>query len=147
MDHIDEALLIMEQLRSHGVHVVLDDFGTGYSTLAQLLSFPLDKIKIDRRFIMNVVHDHDSLVVVRSIVALANGFGLASVAEGIENAEQLSCLKRNGCTQGQGYLFGHAVPTADVPLLVTRHPSKRPSRSRTSPAKDGKETMVDSPWR
>ncbi|MGF6709079.1 diguanylate cyclase (GGDEF)-like protein [Luteibacter sp. W1I16] len=147
VDHVDEARFIMEQLRGHGVHIVLDDFGTGYATLAQLLSFPLDKIKIDRRFIMNVVHDHDSLVVVRSIIGLANGFGLASVAEGIENAEQLSCLKRNGCTQGQGYLFGQAVPTAGVPALVKKHPSRPPARSRALPARDGTETMMDSPWR
>ena len=124
VDHVDDARFAMEHLRSHGVHIVIDDFGTGYATLAQLMSFPLDKIKIDRRFVTNVVNDHDSLVVVRAILGLANGFGLTSIAEGIEDAEQLSCLKRNGCAQGQGFWFGHAVPAAGIASLLANNPAR-----------------------
>lgn len=124
VDHVDDARFAMEHLRGHGVHIVIDDFGTGYATLAQLLSFPLDKIKIDRRFVANVVHDHDSLVVIRAIVGLAKGFGLTSIAEGIEDAEQLSCLKRNGCALGQGYWFGQAVPAAGIASLLATNPPR-----------------------
>jgi diguanylate cyclase (GGDEF)-like protein len=130
VDHVDDARFAMEHLRRHGVHIVIDDFGTGYATLAQLLSFPLDKIKIDRRFVTNVVKDHDSLVVVRAIVGLANGFGLTSIAEGVEDAAQLSCLKRNGCTQGQGYWFGRAVPAKGVAALLTKNPPTPAPRPR-----------------
>jgi diguanylate cyclase (GGDEF)-like protein len=132
VDHVDDARFAMEHLRGHGVHIVLDDFGTGYATLAQLLAFPLDKIKIDRRFVTNVVNDHDSLVVVRAIVSLAKGFGLVSIAEGIEDAEQLSCLKRNGCVQGQGYWFGRAVPAVDIAALLAKNLPRHAPRPRTA---------------
>jgi EAL domain-containing protein (putative c-di-GMP-specific phosphodiesterase class I) len=147
VDHVDDARFAMEHLRGHGVHIVIDDFGTGYATLAQLLSFPLDKIKIDRRFVANVVHDHDSLVVVRAIVGLANGFGLTSIAEGIEDAEQLSCLKRNGCAQGQGYWFGQAVPAAGVAaLLAMTHTKPRPiSRHRADNVEGGAGSLTKLP--
>jgi diguanylate cyclase (GGDEF)-like protein len=132
VDHVDDARFSMEYLRGHGVHIVLDDFGTGYATLAQLLSFPLDKIKIDRRFVTNIVNDHDSLVVVRAIVGLANGFGLTTIAEGIEDAEQLSCLKRNGCMQGQGYWFGQAIPAAHIATLLAKNPPRHAPRPRAA---------------
>jgi diguanylate cyclase (GGDEF)-like protein len=130
VERVDDARFAMDQLREKGVHIVLDDFGTGYATLAQLLAFPLDKIKIDRRFVTNVVTDHDSLVVIRAIVGLARGFGLTSVAEGIENPEQLNCLKRNGCAQGQGYWFGRAVPAAAIPALLLKSVSMPVQRDR-----------------
>lgn len=143
VDHVEDARFAMEHLRGHGVHIVIDDFGTGYATLAQLLSFPLDKIKIDRRFVTNVVNDHDSLVVVRAIVGLATGFGLTSIAEGIEDAEQLSCLKRNGCAQGQGYWFGHAVPAADIAGLLAKNPPRHLPFPRTR-VKRGGGTLMES---
>jgi diguanylate cyclase (GGDEF)-like protein len=145
VDHVDDARFAMEHLRGHGVHIVLDDFGTGYATLAQLLSFPLDKIKIDRRFVTHVVKDHDSLVVVRAIVGLANGFGLTCTAEGIEDAEQLSCLKRNGCTQGQGYWFGHAVPATDIAALLANNSSKQTPNHRISGMRGGASTVMELP--
>ncbi|WP_250626354.1 putative bifunctional diguanylate cyclase/phosphodiesterase [Pinirhizobacter soli] len=145
VDHVDDARFAMEHLRGHGVHIVIDDFGTGYATLAQLLSFPLDKIKIDRRFVTNVVNDHDSLVVVRAIVGLANGFGLTSTAEGIEDAEQLSCLKRNGCAQGQGYWFGQAVPAADIAALLAKSSTRQASRHRAGGLKGGAGNVMEFP--
>jgi len=142
VDHVDDARFAMEHLRGHGVHIVIDDFGTGYATLAQLMSFPLDKIKIDRRFVTNIVNDHDSLVVVRAIVGLANGFGLVSIAEGIEDAEQLSCLKRNGCAQGQGYWFGQAVPAADIASLLAKNPPRHLPFPRAR-VKGGAGTLIE----
>ena len=142
VDHVDDARFAMEHLRSHGVHIVIDDFGTGYATLAQLMSFPLDKIKIDRRFVANVVNDHDSLVVVRAIVGVANGFGLTSIAEGVEDAEQLSCLKRNGCAQGQGYWFGQAVPAADIASLLAENPPRHLPFHRIR-ARGGARTLME----
>ena len=121
VERVDEARSTMTRLREHGVQIVLDDFGTGYATLAQLLSFPLDKIKIDRRFVTHVVTDRHSLVVIRAIVGLAKGFGLISVAEGIEDPEQLSCLKRNGCMQGQGHWFGQAFPAAGIEAVLAKN--------------------------
>ena len=118
VDNIVVAQGVIDDLRQAGVRITLDDFGTGYATLTQLLSFHLDKIKIDQSFVSGLAKDKDSLVIVRAILGLARGFGLTAIAEGIEDAEQLACLKENGCAEGQGYLFSKAVPAAEIPALL-----------------------------
>ncbi len=110
---------VIDQLRDAGVRIALDDFGTGYATLSQLLSFHLDKIKIDRSFVARL-NNEENQVIVRAILGLAKGFGLTTTAEGVENDGQLAYLKANGCTQGQGDLFSMAVPASDIPGLINR---------------------------
>jgi diguanylate cyclase (GGDEF)-like protein len=114
------AKTVIDELRQAGVRIALDDFGTGYATLSQLLSFRLDKIKIDRSFVSHLDDNADSRVIVRAILVLAKGFGLTTTAEGIENTGQLAYLVAHGCTQGQGYLFSKAIPAADIPALLNR---------------------------
>jgi EAL domain-containing protein (putative c-di-GMP-specific phosphodiesterase class I) len=116
------AQSVIDDLRRVGVRIALDDFGTGYATLTQLLSFHLDKIKIDRSFVSRLDQSEDSLVIVRAILGLANGFGLTTTAEGIEDAEQLARLKEIGCAEGQGYLFGKAIPATEIPALLKLAP-------------------------
>jgi diguanylate cyclase (GGDEF)-like protein len=118
VENIAVAQAVIDELRGAGIRVALDDFGTGYSTLSQLLSFRLDKIKIDRSFVSRLNESNDGQVIVRAILGLAKGFGLTTTAEGIEDAVQLAYLKANGCTEGQGYLFSKAIPAADVPALL-----------------------------
>jgi diguanylate cyclase (GGDEF)-like protein len=118
VENIAVAQAVIDELRASGIRIALDDFGTGYSTLGQLLSFRLDKIKIDRSFVSRLNESNDGQVIVRAILGLAKGFGLTTTAEGIEDALQLAYLKANGCTEGQGYLFSKAVPAADVPALL-----------------------------
>jgi diguanylate cyclase (GGDEF)-like protein len=120
--NIGFAQTVIDDLRKAGVRIALDDFGTGYATLTQLLSFHLDKIKIDRSFVSRLDKSEDSQVIVRAILGLAKGFGLTTTAEGVEDAEQLACLKTNGCVEGQGFLFGKAIPAADIPALLNRTP-------------------------
>jgi len=122
VDNIGVAQGVIDDLRQAGVRISLDDFGTGYATLTQLLSFHLDKIKIDRSFVSHLGKNEDSLVIVRAILGLARGFGLTATAEGVEDAEQLACLKENGCAEGQGYLFSKAVPAAEIPALLKLAP-------------------------
>jgi diguanylate cyclase (GGDEF)-like protein len=122
VENIGVAQTVIDELRQAGVRIALDDFGTGYATLSQLLSFHLDKIKIDRSFVSRLDKSEDSQVIVRAILGLAKGFGLTSTAEGIEDARQLAYLKANGCAEGQGYLFSKAVPAADIPALLTGLP-------------------------
>jgi diguanylate cyclase (GGDEF)-like protein len=112
----------IDELRAAGVRIALDDFGTGYATMSQLLSFRLDKIKIDQSFVRRLGADANSEVIVRAIIGLANGLGLTTTAEGIESASQLAELKAEGCAEGQGYLFGKAIPGSEIPALL-RHPS------------------------
>src|SRR5450755_4302449 len=122
VENIGVAQTIIDELRQAGVRIALDDFGTGYATLSQLLSFHLDKIKIDRSFVSRLDKSEDSQVIVRAILGLAKGFGLTTTAEGVEDAGQLAYLKANGCTEGQGYLFSKAVSVADIPALLNCMP-------------------------
>ena len=105
-------------MRQAGIRIALDDFGTGYATLGQLQTLHLDKIKIDRSFVDRLCKDKESMVIVRAILGLASGFGLTTTAEGIEDVDQLARLKADGCVEGQGYLFGKAVPAQNVPALL-----------------------------
>jgi diguanylate cyclase (GGDEF)-like protein len=119
------ARKIIEELRSVGVHIALDDFGTGYATLSQLISLHFDKIKIDRSFIRRLGQDTDSDVIVKAVIGLARGLGLITLAEGVESTSQHGSLRDAGCMQGQGYLFGKAMPASEAAALVgTRAPSK-----------------------
>jgi diguanylate cyclase (GGDEF)-like protein len=122
VENIAVARAVIDELRAAGIRIALDDFGTGYSTLSQLLSFRLDKIKIDRSFVSRLNESNDGQIIVRAILGLAKGFGLTTTAEGIEDAVQLGYLKANGCSEGQGYLFSKAVPAADVPALLNCMP-------------------------
>jgi diguanylate cyclase (GGDEF)-like protein len=120
VENMGVAQTVIDDLRRAGVRIALDDFGTGYATLTQLLSFHLDKLKIDRSFVSRLDQSEDSQVIVRAILGIAKGFGLTTTAEGVEDAGQLACLKAIGCTEGQGYLFSRAVPAAEIPALLGR---------------------------
>jgi diguanylate cyclase (GGDEF)-like protein len=121
VDNLKIAQEITSQLRQAGVRIALDDFGTGYATLSQLLSLKLDRIKIDRSFVDRLGKDKESTTIVRAVLGLASGFSLETTAEGIENDEQLASLRAEGCLEGQGYLFGKAVPANDVQSLLESH--------------------------
>jgi diguanylate cyclase (GGDEF)-like protein len=118
VDNINVAQTVTNQLRQAGVRIALDDFGTGYATLSQLLSLKLDRIKIDRSFVDRLGKDKESTTIVRAVLGLANGFELETTAEGVENDEQLTLLKADGCLEGQGYLFSKAVPANEVQDLL-----------------------------
>jgi EAL domain-containing protein (putative c-di-GMP-specific phosphodiesterase class I) len=118
VDNIKVAQTVTTQLRQAGVRIALDDFGTGYATLSQLLSLKLDRIKIDRSFVDRLGKDKESTTIVRAVLGLANGFELETTAEGVENDEQLTLLKADGCLEGQGYLFSKAVPANEVQGLL-----------------------------
>jgi diguanylate cyclase (GGDEF)-like protein/PAS domain S-box-containing protein len=104
----------LHQLRKLGVKIAMDDFGTGYSSLSYLRSFPFDKIKIDQSFVKDVLVHPESLVIVRAVAGLGISFGVPTTAEGVETREQFEQIRSAGCTQCQGYLFGRAIPNAEV---------------------------------
>jgi diguanylate cyclase (GGDEF)-like protein len=116
----EAAQSIIDTLRAAGVRIALDDFGTGYATMSQLLALRFDKIKIDRSFIDRIGQDPQSEVIIRATIGLAKGLGLTTTAEGIETAEQLAALRADGCIEGQGYLFGRAVPANEIPSLLVQ---------------------------
>jgi EAL domain-containing protein (putative c-di-GMP-specific phosphodiesterase class I) len=106
----DVVLASIRRLRELGVGIAFDDFGTGYASLSLLKRYPLSRIKIDRSFITGMVQSTQDASVVRAIVDMARSFGLRTIAEGIETAEQLDSLRRLGCGEGQGYLLGKPMP-------------------------------------
>ena len=109
----------LERLRQLGVRLVIDDFGTGYSSFQYLHELPLDTLKIDQSFVRELGSGARGEVV-RTIIALARHLGLEAVAEGVETAEQLACLRGFGCNWAQGYFFAKAVPARDALALVQR---------------------------
>lgn len=115
---VQTASQILNDLRTAGISVALDDFGTGYSSLAQLSNFSFDKIKIDRSFVASFQDQERQEKIVKAIVGLGIGLDVATTAEGIENSEQMNSLVDMGCTFGQGYLFGQAVPAAEANRLL-----------------------------
>ena len=104
------AVAVLHDLKRLGVSVAMDDFGTGYSSLSYLQSFPFDKIKIDRSFVMSLAHSEDARAIVKAVIGLGHSLGLPMVAEGVENDFQLDFLRRAGCTEVQGYLIGRPAP-------------------------------------
>lgn len=114
----EENAAVLHKLRDIGVRIALDDFGTGYSSLNYLRSFPFDKIKIDRSFVDQLKDRPENQAIVDAVVGLANNLQMGTTAEGVENEEQLAELKRNGCTQAQGFYFER--PQSASALAITR---------------------------
>lgn len=103
------ALDVMRDLKSLGVRLALDDFGTGYNGLAQLQSYPLDCVKIDRCFVRDIAHSPASKMICSSMIRLAHSLGLTVVAEGIESVDQAQVLRSLDCDELQGFYYGEAV--------------------------------------
>lgn len=116
------ATSILRRLKSLGVRISMDDFGTGYSSLSYLQSFPFDKIKIDRSFVMNLDTNPQSSVIVRTIIGLGRGLGVPVIAEGVETARQLDFLASEGCLEAQGFFIGRPRPIADYEAIVGDFP-------------------------
>ncbi|MGB6635813.1 MAG: EAL domain-containing protein, partial [Bradyrhizobium sp.] len=100
----------------------LDDFGTGYSSVNYLANFPFDKIKIDKSFTQGVLSRRDCKAVVASTLALAQGLGTVTTAEGVETEDQLEYMRDAGVDLVQGYLFGRPVPISQLDLHATLSP-------------------------
>jgi diguanylate cyclase (GGDEF)-like protein len=113
LQHNDENLRVLHELRELGIAIVLDDFGTGYSSLSYLLRFPFDKIKIDRSFVAEMPRRRDCAAIVNAVTGLARSLDIDITAEGVETAEQLTLLRSVGCTLAQGYLFGAPRPNGE----------------------------------
>jgi len=109
---------ILEELKCLGVRLSIDDFGTGYSSLAYLKRFPIDKIKIDRSFIRDVVQSPGDAAIVRMVIAMAGELERKVIAEGVETTEQLDFLRLHQCHEFQGFLCSRPVPAGRVPELL-----------------------------
>ncbi|HYA07091.1 MAG TPA: EAL domain-containing protein, partial [Xanthobacteraceae bacterium] len=122
MADFSRAVSLLRRLKALGVRIAMDDFGTGYSSLSYLQAFPFDKIKIDRAFVANLDRNPQSAAIIRAVIGLGRGLNLPVVAEGVETNEQLAFLKREACSEVQGYLVGRPAPIAQYSRLTGRQP-------------------------
>jgi diguanylate cyclase (GGDEF)-like protein len=122
-DHVEQALNL---LNGAAVRIALDDFGTGYASLAQLMHFPVDLLKIDKSFVREIGRKADAEAITKAIVNLGRSLAIDVVAEGIETAEQELYLLGLGCRMGQGHLYSRAVPSEAVALMLARQMLRGP---------------------
>jgi diguanylate cyclase (GGDEF)-like protein/PAS domain S-box-containing protein len=119
LENQGEHLAAIRQLKNLGISLALDDFGTGHSSINYLTVFPFDKIKIDKSFTQGVLKRREYKAVVASTLALAQGFGTVTTAEGVETEEQLEYMRQAGVDLMQGYLFGRPVPASQLDFADT----------------------------
>jgi diguanylate cyclase (GGDEF)-like protein len=135
MSDPEESIAILERLSAMGVLVSVDDFGTGYSSMSYLRRFPIDKLKIDRSFVSEVMSRPEDASIVRAIVSLAHSLRLKVVAEGVESAEQLEFLRTLGCDQYQGYHYSAALPPGEFAELARTKQRVEPELSEFDPGR------------
>ncbi|WAC46914.1 EAL domain-containing protein [Asticcacaulis sp. SL142] len=123
------ALHILRQIKALGVTIAIDDFGTGYSSLDTLNSFPFDKIKIDRSFLMEAEQSPQSLAIIKAILALGKSLNVPVLAEGVETETQLNLLRSEGCDEAQGYLLGRPAPMSGEDIRKTSSEEIRRAKS------------------
>ena len=121
MDETQRTMDTLDNIRALGVHLAIDDFGTGFSSMSYILRYNIDRLKIDRTFIMDSSVSTHSAVVTVSIIALAHGLGIKVIAEGVETAEQVNMLAEAGCDDVQGYYFSRPVSPETLPSVLAAH--------------------------
>jgi len=118
MQDMDRAINTLSALKQQGIHLSLDDFGTGYSSMSYLKHFPMDSLKIDRSFIIDICQSEKNASIARSMIALARNLGMTVIAEGVETEDQLKLLQAYQCHQVQGYLFAKPMPASEATVFL-----------------------------
>lgn len=119
LENTEIVLSNMKALKRLGVKILLDDFGTGYSSLSYLHRFPIDVLKIDRSFINNVHEHENNRAIIKTIVDLATNLNMATVGEGIENAEDAKLLQKMDCAYGQGFYYAKPMPASEMEAYIS----------------------------
>ena len=119
------ALAVLQALRDVGVYLSIDDFGTGYSSMAYLKRLPVDELKVDRSFVMDMQDNDSDAVLVRSAIDLGHNLGLTVVAEGVEDADTLHALDGLGCDVIQGFHLARPMSPEQVDVWRAAHPGAR----------------------
>jgi EAL domain-containing protein (putative c-di-GMP-specific phosphodiesterase class I) len=120
-ENADQVIRVVERLRSMGYTVEMDDFGTGYSSLNMLSSMPVDVLKMDRTFILNIENDEKDIQLVALILGIADNLKMTVVAEGVETEPQLQLLKKLGCTVVQGYYFSRPLHPSEFESKIIKN--------------------------
>lgn len=131
IEDISAAASHLNSLKKAGVLIAIDDFGTGYSSLSYLSGLPLDKIKIDKSFVLDVLEDEDNATIVRAIIQLGRSLNMQVIAEGVESAAQEAHIVSLGCNEGQGYYYSKPLTASAFRKWLTNY-SAGDTRDRTS---------------
>jgi EAL domain-containing protein (putative c-di-GMP-specific phosphodiesterase class I) len=118
MHDVEAASETVHRLHSLGIRLAIDDFGTGYSSLNYLKKFPIDTVKVDKSFVMDIPQSADDKAITAAVIAMAHRLNMEVVAEGVETPAQLDFLLAQECEFGQGYLFGRAVPLQEIRRML-----------------------------
>ena len=124
MEDIATAASHLNSLKKAGVLIAIDDFGTGYSSLSYLRGLPLDKIKIDKSFVQDVLVDEDDATIVRAIIQLGRSLNMEVIAEGVESAEQEAYVIAQGCNEGQGYYYSRPLSPEAFEVWIRQYQAK-----------------------
>jgi diguanylate cyclase (GGDEF)-like protein/PAS domain S-box-containing protein len=127
MGDVEAANTTVRQLHELGVRMAIDDFGTGYSSLNYLKKFPINTVKVDRSFVMDIPESADDMAITSAVIAMAHRLNMEVVAEGVETKAQLDFLLEHDCEYAQGYLFAKPLPLADLRPMIL--PNMRVMRS------------------
>jgi EAL domain-containing protein (putative c-di-GMP-specific phosphodiesterase class I) len=117
---IETTRVTLAGLKDVGVQIAIDDFGTGYSVLTHLKSLPVDTLKIDKSFVLELGSNPGDLAIVRAVIALAEAFGLELVAEGVESPAAARALLQHGCHRAQGFLLSRPLPADQMAALFAK---------------------------
>ncbi|HZD19742.1 MAG TPA: EAL domain-containing protein, partial [Burkholderiales bacterium] len=122
MRQTEGMIMLLNQLSEMGIQIAIDDFGTGYSSLSYLKNLPIDVLKIDRSFVRDIGTgaEAEDGILAAAIISLGHALHLQVIAEGVETDAQLHFLKRHGCDQVQGFLYGEPVPAEQFAELLAR---------------------------
>ena len=116
----EESIQTLQNLRDLGIRVSIDDYGTGYSSMSYMKRLPVDTLKIDRSFIVDLVNDSTDRAIVKSTITLAKSLSMKVVAEGVESDDQLALIRQYGCEEVQGFYFSRPVPAEDFIALLAQ---------------------------
>jgi len=121
MESAEDTVRLLRDLKKMGVQLAIDDFGTGYSSLNYLKHFPIDRLKIDRSFVRDILKDPDDAAIAEAVIVLAHSLKIKVLAEGVETKEQLDFLLARHCDEMQGYYFSHPLCVDDFTALLQGH--------------------------
>ena len=119
MQNIQETTLILDELKRIGVKIAIDDFGTGYSSLSVIKDLTIEKLKIDKSFINDILTNPKISALVKTIIDMGQNLNINVIAEGIEEEKQVTFLKQNKCIFGQGYFFSRPLPAKDISKILS----------------------------
>ena len=137
MDQVNDSVMALTDLKIRGINLSIDDFGTGYSSLLYLKHFPIHRIKIAQEFIRDIIHNPDYAAITEAILLMANSLNLAVTAVGVEDPAQLDFLRKRGCVEVQGQLFGSAMNAEEM----TEFLKKPGDRFKSMKPLDGQKSL------